>query len=734
MSAFLHAQSGSWDNESTSWSYFFNSGQRNLTNVTPSIPANAIVTTEQFSTSGSGIQSTSSINSPGWLPAPPSGTSYIRLAANAGGQYNLIGTGEETGLKITQSNGLASKFSVYGITDATSVAKYSFHLSIGNVPEVGPLNAFMRLAIGNNKVDIFTTAAHLSLTESPSVFGLLSWTYTSTKKVDFSFRKKLVSGNAVNQLIDNTTFEKGGEYDIEIYCNNYYSNQSYTKGGVKYDLASGFYHIWVNGNRIVVNGKTNFPEGLGARTELEMGDDLNSFVFAHGNTTSGAANTSSMTIKNLQISFVKKTILTQAGPSPDPNFHLYNLIGQSNMAGRGGITSEYAAISHPRVKMLNEYNEWVIAKHPLHFDSENNGAGPGLAFAIKMAEANPNITIGLIPSAVGATPADSWQPGAFFSSKAVYPYDEALIRAKIAMRSGVMKGILYHQGEDDSSTGSAAWPAKVKALVNNLRREFKDDKIPFILGELSYARATSYTINNLLPTLVSEIPYSGFASAAGLTAYDNTHFDAPSYSILGERFAVKMLKVQQDILAVKLLSFKPLKLINGVQLLWETSNELNHAWFEIERSTDAKVFTTIGKVVGSGNSNVNKSYTFYDNTPISGTNYYRLKQIDYEGVFDYSPVVVVNYNLASNNFSESITIYPNPAADEVNILINKNISANASRILIYDLQGKKVDDKKVDMKESLKYDIKHLKAGLYYLELRDVSNKILGKAKLIKNL
>ena len=232
---------------------------------------------------------------------------------------------------------------------------------------------------------------------------------------------------------------------------------------------------------------------------------------------------------------------------PDDNFHLYLLIGQSNMAGRGSITSEYAMVSHPRVKMLNSNNEWVPAKHPLHFDIANPGVGPGLQFAIKMAEADPNIIIGLVPSAVGATGIDLWQPGAFDSQKNVYPYDDALARAKGAMLSGLMKGILWHQGEGNSSENSSiVWPDKVKVLISRLRTEFRDNTLPFIIGELSYERPTSHFINDKLPTLISEVPYTAVASAAGLTAFDVTHFDSPSATIFGKRYAEQMKALQNN--------------------------------------------------------------------------------------------------------------------------------------------------------------------------------------------
>ena len=98
----------------------------------------------------------------------------------------------------------------------------------------------------------------------------------------------------------------------------------------------------------------------------------------------------------------------------DPNFHIYLLMGQSNMAGRGVITDEFKDQGHPNLLMLTADGKWVAAKHPIHYDKPKvSGVGPGLAFGIDMAKTNPTITIGLVPCAVGGTAIERWQPGAF---------------------------------------------------------------------------------------------------------------------------------------------------------------------------------------------------------------------------------------------------------------------------------------------------------------------------------
>src|SRR5690606_31434921 len=146
----------------------------------------------------------------------------------------------------------------------------------------------------------------------------------------------------------------------------------------------------------------------------------------------------------------------QQREQPEQEVHVYVLMGQSNMAGRGKVTEYYAKEGHPRVVMLNQAGEWVPAKHPLHFDKPKvAGVGPGLTFGMAMAEANPDVVIGLVPCAVGGTPIDKWAPGAYDKNTDTHPYDDAEVRIRQAMEAGVVKGVIWHQGEGDSKAATA---------------------------------------------------------------------------------------------------------------------------------------------------------------------------------------------------------------------------------------------------------------------------------------
>ncbi|MBS1686671.1 MAG: T9SS type A sorting domain-containing protein [Bacteroidetes bacterium] len=94
---------------------------------------------------------------------------------------------------------------------------------------------------------------------------------------------------------------------------------------------------------------------------------------------------------------------------------------------------------------------------------------------------------------------------------------------------------------------------------------------------------------------------------------------------------------------------------------WATASEINNDHFEVERSADAQEWTKIGTVKGAGNSNDHLDYSLDDNDPLPGINYYRLKQVDYDGQYEYSDIAEVEFSGEEGMHSATVmTIYPNP--------------------------------------------------------------------------
>lgn len=129
-------------------------------------------------------------------------------------------------------------------------------------------------------------------------------------------------------------------------------------------------------------------------------------------------------------------------------------------------------------------------------------------------------------------------------------------------------------------------------------------------------------------------------------------------------------------LPVKLISFEARKQDHYTLLTWRTASETNNRHFEVEHSQDARHFTPLGKVEGKGTTQTEKEYTWLHPNPAQGLNYYRLKQVDYDGTSEYSVIRAVN---ADGVF----VIYPNPAQDYVVL----GGVAGASTVEIVDMRG-----------------------------------------------
>src|SRR4051794_3048104 len=168
-------------------------------------------------------------------------------------------------------------------------------------------------------------------------------------------------------------------------------------------------------------------------------------------------------------------------PPAGENFHIYLLMGQSNMAGRGDLRGSASKGDNPRVLALNADSQWVVARDPLHAKEGRiePGVGPGMSFALEMLKADPKVTIGLVPCAVGGTPLRRWVKGADL-------YEKAVSRAKAAAQSGVIKGGLWHQGESDTGNKENAdsYETRLTQMLKDLRTDLGLPDLPIVIGQV----------------------------------------------------------------------------------------------------------------------------------------------------------------------------------------------------------------------------------------------------------
>lgn len=225
------------------------------------------------------------------------------------------------------------------------------------------------------------------------------------------------------------------------------------------------------------------------------------------------------------------------------NLHLFLLAGQSNMAGRGKVELQDRQ-PHDRVLVLNQAGEFVPAIDPLHFDKPQIvGVGLGKTFGVDYAKAHPGVTVGLVPCAVGGSPLASWQPGSLHEQTGTYPYDDCIRRMRVAMKSGTLQGILWHQGESDSTQDSShVYEERLIELISRMRQAFDAPEVPFIIGQLGRFEGRPWNefrerVNDAHQAIPARVRKTGFVSSDGLShAGDKLHFNAESQRTLGHRY------------------------------------------------------------------------------------------------------------------------------------------------------------------------------------------------------
>ncbi len=178
------------------------------------------------------------------------------------------------------------------------------------------------------------------------------------------------------------------------------------------------------------------------------------------------------------------------------------------------------------------------------------------------------------------------------------------------------------------------------------------------------------------------------------------------------------------VLGVDLKSITALKNNNSNKLSWQTATEKNNAQFQIERSQNGETFSKIGEVKGKGTSNVEQNYTFTDATPLKGINYYRLRQVDFDGTESVSKTVSVNFDGKSQS---NVKAFPSPTHDFVNVELS---GEGKTEISVRDLTGRVVLTQNTEGVSFTTLNLAALSNGLYIMSVR--SNEATETVKIQK--
>lgn len=175
-------------------------------------------------------------------------------------------------------------------------------------------------------------------------------------------------------------------------------------------------------------------------------------------------------------------------------------------------------------------------------------------------------------------------------------------------------------------------------------------------------------------------------------------------------------------LPIELLSFKAYSMENGTVLLeWQTRSEINNDYFTVEKSKDGFSWEHLVDVGGAGNSSTFLNYSWIDSNPFNGTSYYRLKQTDFDGQFEYSQVRDVDCNGLSSN---EVQFYPNPTNSQITFVGDKS---ELAEIQIYNKIGQDLSGitSIVHTNEStVTIDLSQLANGMYFVRTRTSANMV----------
>ncbi len=165
-----------------------------------------------------------------------------------------------------------------------------------------------------------------------------------------------------------------------------------------------------------------------------------------------------------------------------------------------------------------------------------------------------------------------------------------------------------------------------------------------------------------------------------------------------------------------------------VDVFWATESERNNDYFLVERSVNGTDYEVINKVKGAGNTQYETQYYVEDPNPFVGVNYYRLKQVDFDGEFKYSEVRSVNI---LNDTYDLMSVFPNPAENVTEVIFN-SYDNNGAMLKLVKMDGKIIINTPIETTRGanhIKVDLSQQESGIYFVVV--VTDKKVFTEKLV---
>ena len=447
----------------------------------------------------------------------------------------------------------------------------------------------------------------------------------------------------------------------------------------------------------------------------------------------------------------------------DSNFYIFLCFGQSNMEGQGTITAADRNVDERFLAMNttdcdaangNALYSWRKAVPPLARCGV--GLGPvdyfGRLLLDSITPHNPNIRIGVVDVAVAGcgielfsmvddsdleykkTAAD-WMQG-MIAAYGGRPYQRLVDAAREAQKSGVIKGILLHQGE--SNNGSPEWPGQVAAIYDSIisQLKLKAEDVPLLVGETVSAEVGGVcgwhnTVVAKVPEVVKNAYVVSSKDLAGKS--DGLHFTDNSYRILGKRYAKQWLRSagytinelpdiveEKDVTACDKYNwygkdYKRSTKLTKTDVLENDQNYTNVINLTIIKSTEYEMEPVT----------VEKEYTW----PIDGKTYTKSQTLTYElentvgcDSIIYCELTVGVTAIGEDVVNEHVSIYPNPATDVLNISVPACATGLGS-IAIYTSTGVEVVSTDI-VSEFESFDVSNWSNGVYMVWITDAEGNV----------
>lgn len=451
----------------------------------------------------------------------------------------------------------------------------------------------------------------------------------------------------------------------------------------------------------------------------------------------------------------------------DSNFYIFLCFGQSNMEGQGTITAADRNVDERFQAMLTtdcdgELYSWRKAVPPLARCGV--GLGPvdyfGRLLLDSITPHNPNIRIGVVDVAVAGcdiqlfetvndadlnyakTAADWMKP--MIASYGGRPYERLVNAAREAQKSGVIKGILLHQGE--TNNGQQTWPGRVAAIYDSLisQLNLNPDEVPLLVGEVvtSEVGGACGSHNAVVAKVPNVVKNAYVVSAKNLAGRaDNLHFTENSYRVLGKRYAKQWLRSAgyeinelPDSIVEKETTVCDKYTINGktysrsqkveiVDVLENDRNKVTVINLTVNKSSKTKLDPVTAET----------EYTW----PVDGKTYTESRTLKFTGkaangcdsIVTCKLTITAATEIGENAAGEQVTIYPNPATDVLNISVPA-CATGLGRIAIYTSAGVEVISTAF-VSELESFDVSNWSNGVYMVWVTDAEGNV-WKGKFVK--